>query len=113
MWQEIIYDVNYLFDVVAVLASTIVYDRGVQPVAAGQMQYNKVDFIPVTSTRQPVWNEGAARGLICFSAFGASVIKVAHPWHTTICETGSLINACDFHPYDHRAPGGRCTAASF
>ena len=27
MWQEIIYDVIYLFDVVAVLASTIVYDR--------------------------------------------------------------------------------------
>jgi len=42
MWYEIIYDVIYLFDVVAVLASTIVYDRGVQ--LAGQMQYNKVDF---------------------------------------------------------------------
>jgi len=31
-----------VFDVVATLASTIVYDRGVQP--AGRMQYNKVDF---------------------------------------------------------------------
>jgi len=38
-------------------------------------------FMPVTSTRQPVWNEGAARGLICLIAFGPSVIKVtlAHP----------------------------------
>jgi len=35
MWWEIIYDVIYLFDVVAVLASTIVYDRGVQPAARG------------------------------------------------------------------------------
>jgi len=35
-------DVIYLFDAVAVIASTIVYDRGVRP--AGQMQYNKVDF---------------------------------------------------------------------
>ena len=42
MWQEIIYDAIYLFHVVAVLASTIVYDRGVQP--AAQMQYNKVFF---------------------------------------------------------------------
>ena len=25
----------------------------------------------------------------------------------------SLINACDLHPDDHRAPGGRCTASSF
>jgi len=41
MWWEITFDVIYLFDVVAVLASTIVYDRGVRP--AGQMQY-KVDF---------------------------------------------------------------------
>jgi len=62
--------------------------------------------MPVTSTRQPVWNEGAARSLICLIAFGPSVINVAHPWYTTICETGSLINACD--PDDHRAPGGRC-----
>jgi len=51
-------------------------------------------FMPVTSTRQPVWNEGAARDLICLIAFGPSVIKVAHPWYTKICETGSLINAC-------------------
>jgi len=29
MWWEIIYDAIYLFDVVAVLASTIVYDKGV------------------------------------------------------------------------------------
>ena len=42
MWLEIIYDVINLFDVISVLASTIVYNRGVQP--AGQMQYNKVDF---------------------------------------------------------------------
>ena len=33
MWWEIIYDVISLFDVVAVLTSTIVYDRGVQTVA--------------------------------------------------------------------------------
>ena len=33
MWQEIIYDAIHLFDVVAVLASTIVYVRGVQPAA--------------------------------------------------------------------------------
>ena len=33
MWHENIYVVIYLFDVVAVLASTIVYDRGVQPSA--------------------------------------------------------------------------------
>jgi len=65
-------------------------------------------FMPVTSTRQPVWNEGAARGLICLIAFGPSVTKVAQPWYTTICETGSLINACDLHPDDHRTPGGRC-----
>jgi len=62
--------------------------------------------MPVTRTRQ-------ARDLICLIAFGPSVIKVAHPWYTTICETGSLINACDLHPDDHRAPGGRCTASSF
>ena len=78
------------------------------------MQYNKVDiFMPVTSTRQPVWNEGAPCGLICLIAFGPSVIKVAHPFYTTIYETGSLINACDLHPDDHKAPGGRCTASSF
>jgi len=78
------------------------------------MQYNKVDFYAGHySTRQPVWNEGAARGLICFIAFDPSVIKVAHLWYTTIYETGSLINACDLHPDDHRAPGGRCTASSF
>jgi len=59
------------------------------------MQY-KVDFY-ATSTRQPVWNGGAARGLICLIVFGPSVIKVAHPWYTTICETGSLTNACDLH----------------
>ena len=35
MWWEIIYDVIYLSDVVVVLASTIVYDRGVQPAALG------------------------------------------------------------------------------
>ena len=44
-------------------------------------------FMPVTSTRQPVWNEGAARGLICLIAFGPSVIKVAHP-----CASGSLMS---------------------
>jgi len=53
--------------------------------------------MPATSTRQPVWNGGAARGLICLIVFGPSVIKVAHPWYTTICETGSLTNACDLH----------------
>jgi len=63
--------------------------------------------MPVTSTRQPVWNKGAARGLICLIAFGE------HPLYTTMCETDSLINACDLHPDDHRAPGGRCTASSF
>jgi len=47
--------------------------------------------MPVTSTRQPVRNEGADRGLICLTAFDLSVIKVAHPWYTTICETGSLM----------------------
>jgi len=64
--------------------------------------------MPVTSSRQPVWNEGAARGLICLIAFGfgPSVIKVAHPWYTTICETGSLINTCDVHPDDRRATRG-------
>jgi len=46
--------------------------------------------MPVTSTRQPVSNEGASRGLICLIAFGPSVIKVAHPWYTTICETSTL-----------------------
>ena len=69
--------------------------------------------MPATSTRQPVWNEGAARGLICLIAFGSSVIKVAHPWYTTICEIGSLINAFNLHPDDHRAPGGHCTPSSF
>ena len=69
-------------------------------------------FMPATSTRQPVWNEGAARCLFCLIAFGPSVIKVAHPWYTTICETSSLINACDLHPGHHRAPGGRCTVYS-
>jgi len=34
-----------------------------------------------TSTRQPMGNEGAARGLICLVALGPSVIKVAHPWY--------------------------------
>ena len=91
---------------------TTVYDRGVQPAPAGQMQYNKVDFYAGHCTSQPVWNEGVARGRICLIAFGPSVIKVAHPWYRTICETGSLINACDLHPDDHRAPGGRCTASS-
>ena len=42
MWLEIIYDVINLFDVIAVLASTIVYNRVVQP--SGQVQFNKVDF---------------------------------------------------------------------
>jgi len=28
--------------------------------------------MPVASARQPVWNEGAARGLICLTAFGPS-----------------------------------------
>jgi len=51
--------------------------------------------------------------LICLIALGPSVIKVAHPWHTTACETGSLVNVCDLHPDDHRAPGGGCTASSF
>jgi len=36
-------------------------------------------FMPVTSTRQPVWNEGVARGLICLIAFGRSAVKVVHP----------------------------------
>jgi len=67
-------------------------------------------FMTATSTRQPVWNECAARGLICLTAFGPSVIKVAYPWYTTICETDSLINACDLYRDDHRAPAGRCTA---
>ena len=35
MWWENIYDVIYLFDVVVVLASTTVYNRGVQPAALG------------------------------------------------------------------------------
>jgi len=52
------YDAIYLFDAVAVLASTIglVHDRGVQPAARGQIQYNKVDFYAghYTNTRQPV-----------------------------------------------------------
>ena len=71
--------------------------------------------MPVTSasTRQPVWNEGAARWLIYMIAFGTSVTKVAHPWYMTVCETGSLIDACDMHPDDHSAPGDRCTASSF
>ena len=69
--------------------------------------------MPATSPRQPVWNEGAARGLMCLIAFGPSVIKAAHHLYTTICETGSPINACDLHSDDHRAPGGRCTASSF
>jgi len=111
------YDAIYLFDAVAVLASTIglvyVVYRGVQPAARGQIQYNKVDFYAGHYTRQPVWNEGAARGLICLIALGPSVIKVAHPYDATICETCSLVNACDLHPDDHRAPGGRCTASSF
>ena len=51
--------------------------------------------MPVTSTRQPVWNDGAARGLICLIAFGLSVKKVAHPWYTAICEAGSLIRAVE------------------
>jgi len=58
--------------------------------------------MPVTSTKQ-----GAARGVICLIVFDPSVIKVAHPWYTTICETGSLINACDLDPGDRRALGGR------
>jgi len=69
--------------------------------------------MPATSPRQPVRNEGAARGLMCLIAFGPSVIKAAHHLYTTICETGSPINACDLHSDDHRAPGGRCTASSF
>ena len=69
--------------------------------------------MPVTSTKQLVWNEGAARSLICLIAFGPSLIKVAHPWYTTVYETGSLIDACESHPDGHRAPGGRCTASSF
>jgi len=48
-------------------------------------------FVPVTSTRQSVQNEGVAWSLICLIAFSPSVIKVAHPWYTTICETGGLI----------------------
>jgi len=34
--------------------------------------------MPVTSTRQPVWNESVARGLICLIAFGRSAVKVVH-----------------------------------
>jgi len=46
MWWEIIYVVIYLFDVVAVLTSTIVgYMTGVCNLRpAGQMQYSRVDF---------------------------------------------------------------------
>jgi len=29
--------------------------------------------MPVTSTRQPVWNEGKARGLLCLIAFSPLV----------------------------------------
>ena len=50
-----IYDVIYLFDVVAVLASSIVCDRGVQPAARGPNAIQQSGtFMPVTSTRQPV-----------------------------------------------------------
>ena len=73
-------------------------DRCVQPAARGPNAIKQSGFLC---------------GLICLIALGFSVTKVAHPWYTTICETGSLINACDLHPDDHRAPGGRCTASSF
>ena len=90
MWWEIIYDVIYLFDVVAVLASTIVYDRGVQPAARGPNTIQQSGFlcrslVLDTDSLCELWNEGAARGLICLIAFGPSVIKVAHPWYA-ICE---------------------------
>jgi len=39
------YDVIYLFDVVAVLASTIVYDRGVQPAARGPNAIQQSGFL--------------------------------------------------------------------
>ena len=45
MWWEIIYDVIYLFDVVVVLASTIVYDRGVQPAARGRNAIQQSAFL--------------------------------------------------------------------
>jgi len=52
----------------------------------------KCIFMLVTSTRQPMWNEGAVRGLICLIVFGPSVIKVAHPCLTQYTmSTGSLI----------------------
>ena len=51
----------------------------VQPAARGpKCNTTKWIFMPVTSTRQPVWSEGVAPGLICLIAFGPSVIKVAH-----------------------------------
>jgi len=45
MWWEIIYDVIYLFDVVNVLASAIVYDRGVQPAARGPNTIKQSGFL--------------------------------------------------------------------
>jgi len=45
MWWEITYDVIYLFDVVAALASTIVYDRGVQPAARGPSAIQQSGFL--------------------------------------------------------------------
>ena len=40
-----IYDVIHLFDVIAVLASTIVYDRGVQPAARGPNAIQQSGFL--------------------------------------------------------------------
>ena len=54
-----IYDVIYLFCIVAVLASTIVYDRGVQPVARGPNAIQQSGFLC-----QSVVLDSAARGLI-------------------------------------------------
>jgi len=45
MWWEIIYDVIYLFDAVAVLTLTIVYDRGVQPAARGPNAVQQSGFL--------------------------------------------------------------------
>ena len=45
MWLEIIYVVIYLLDVVAMLTSTIVYDRGVQPSARGPNAIQQSGFL--------------------------------------------------------------------
>jgi len=54
--------------------------------------YNKIALmhtnIDIFAFLAVIW-----QNLISLIAFGPSVIKVAHAWYTTICETGSLINA--------------------